>query len=88
LKLGARGAALLWDGRILYEPPLPVTPRDTTGAGDCFDAGFLHAYLRCEPPQKCLRVANICGALSTEAYGGIEGFPTPERLHQILDRLT
>ena len=45
LKLGACGAALLWDGEILFEPPLAVTARDTTGAGDCFDAGFLHAWL-------------------------------------------
>ena len=87
LKLGARGAALLWDGEILFEPPLPVTARDTTGAGDCFDAGFLHAWLKGEPPRQCLRVANVCGALSTEAYGGIEGFPTPERLRHALERL-
>jgi hypothetical protein len=28
----------------------------------------------------CLRAGNFCGAESTEAYGGISGFPDPERV--------
>ena len=80
LKLGAEGAALLWDGEIYFAGPHPVSPVDTTGAGDCFDAGFLYAWLRGESPEKCLRTANVCGALSTEARGGIEGFPALERI--------
>src|SRR5262249_42230215 len=80
LKLGANGAALLHDGKMYFEPPLHITPVDTTGAGDCFDAGFLHAWLNAEPPEACLRTANICGALSCRQYGGIAGFPTREEL--------
>lgn len=80
VKLGARGAALLWDGQRFFAPPHPVIPVDTTGAGDCFDAGFLHAWLHGEPPERCLKIANICGALSTQAHGGITGFPTLEQL--------
>ncbi len=80
LKLGAHGAALLWGGRVIMGDPFPVDAHDTTGAGDCFDAGFLHAWLKGEPPERCLRVATICGALSTEALGGIDAFPTREAL--------
>jgi sugar/nucleoside kinase (ribokinase family) len=80
LKLGAQGAALLWGGGILRIEAHPGAPVDTTGAGDCFDAGFLHGWLAGEPPETCLRMANICGALSTEAYGGIDAFPSPVRL--------
>lgn len=80
VKLGARGAALLWDGEYIFAPAHPVMPVDTTGAGDCFDAGFLHAWLHGEPPEGCLKIANICGALSTQAHGGIAGFPTLEQL--------
>lgn len=82
LKLGPCGAALLWDGQILRAGAHPVVPLDTTGAGDCFDAGFLHAWLGGEPPESCLRTANICGALSTEAYGGIAGFPSAGRIEE------
>lgn len=85
VKLGSRGAALLWDGEYFFVGSHPVTPLDTTGAGDCFDAGFLHAWMNGESPETCLRTANICGAISTEAYGGIAGFPGPERLkHELL----
>jgi sugar/nucleoside kinase (ribokinase family) len=88
LKLGARGAALLWDGDITFLEAHPVTPIDTTGAGDCFDAGFLHGWLRGETPRIRLQMANICGALSTTKYGGVAGFPTPEYLHHELQRVS
>ena len=86
LKLGANGAALLRRDETWFEGRLAIEPCDTTGAGDCFDAGFLHAWLRSESPQACLRTANICGALSCEAYGGIAGFPTRERVARELER--
>ena len=80
LKLGPDGAALLWDGDIMRVKPCPVRPIDTTGAGDCFNAGFLHFWLQGEPPLACLRAGNFCGAASTEAYGGVAGFPDPQRI--------
>lgn len=80
LKLGAKGAALLWDGEVWFEPAVAVTPIDTTGAGDCFDAGFLHSWFAGETAHECLRIANLCGAKSTEALGGIAGFPSPEQV--------
>ncbi len=75
LKLGARGAVLLWDDRILTAEPYAAQPVDTTGAGDCFDAGFLYAWLQGETPERCLQSGNLCGARSTEAYGGTAGMP-------------
>lgn len=75
LKLGANGSALLHDGNYHFAAPHIVVPMDTTGAGDCFDAGFLFAWLHGDAPAECLRIANVCGALSTQALGGIAGFP-------------
>lgn len=76
LKLGSSGAALLYDGATFFQPPVVVDTVDPTGAGDCFDAGFLFAWLRGDSPQTCLKAASICGALSTRRMGGIDGFPT------------
>ena len=46
VKLGADGAAVLADGAIEHVPAEPgVDVTDTTGAGDAFDAGYLHARL-------------------------------------------
>jgi sugar/nucleoside kinase (ribokinase family) len=80
LKLGPEGSAILHKGAVLRAGPRKTTPVETTGAGDCFDAGFLYAWLRGETPARCLAAGNICGALSTQAYGGIAGFPSHERL--------
>ena len=80
LKLGAQGAMLLQDEEILVCPPQPVRALDTTGAGDCFDAGFLHGWLQGASPEECLRLGNRCGALSTRALGGLAAFPHPEEL--------
>lgn len=84
VKLGASGAALLWDGETRCDAAMPVTAIDTTGAGDSFNAGFLHSWLQGDSPETCLRAANLCGGLSTEAYGGIAGTPDGPRLKELL----
>lgn len=83
LKLGGKGAALSWLKKELLIDPYPVETVDTTGAGDCFNAGFIYAWLRGDDPQKCLEVGNICGALSTRALGGTAAFPSAQELQEI-----
>ncbi|MGJ5816270.1 carbohydrate kinase family protein [Paludibaculum fermentans] len=75
LKLGAAGSAVLDGGTFCHVPAVPVDVVDTTGAGDCFNAGFLYAALSRFPMEQALRLANFCGGLSTRAAGGIAGFP-------------
>ncbi len=53
---------------------IPITPVDAVGAGDSFDAGFLHEYLRGSDLATCLRTGNLAGALSTTRPGGTEAF--------------
>ncbi len=84
LKLGPQGSAVSVEGEFRAVKSIAVTPLDTTGAGDCFDAGFLYGVLRGLPIEKSLRCGNICGALSTEAAGGIAGFPSLERLRALI----
>jgi sugar/nucleoside kinase (ribokinase family) len=80
LKMGKRGAAMLSGDRLLHAASPTIAAVDTTGAGDCFNAGFLHSWLLGKDPEECLRIGNACGALSTRELGGIDGFPTPEEL--------
>lgn len=84
LKLGDKGAMLDWEGTIYRCPPYPVDAVDTTGAGDSFDAGFIYGWLRGEPPEECLQIAAVCGALSTRGLGGITGFPSQVELSDAL----
>jgi sugar/nucleoside kinase (ribokinase family) len=84
LKLGKHGAALLWDGAVCFQKPGIIDAVDTTGAGDCFDAGFLYAWLGGMEPALCLRAGAACGEMSTRALGGVAGFPSKEELETIL----
>jgi sugar/nucleoside kinase (ribokinase family) len=70
VKLGSEGALALESGRALRVPAFPVEPVDTTGAGDSFDAGFLHTWLQGRPLAECLRWGAACGSLSTRGVGG------------------
>lgn len=88
LKLGPRGAALLWNGEITFVDAYAVEPVDTTGAGDCFDAGFLYAWLNGDDLRTCLRSGAICGALSTLALGGVTSFPTLHQLRKAMKQTT
>jgi len=47
---------------------------DAVGAGDSFDAGFLHPYLRGSDLTTCLANGNRAGALSVTHPGGTEAF--------------
>jgi len=47
---------------------------DAVGAGDSFDAGFIHQYVRRAPIHDCLNFGNITGALSVTRAGGTEAF--------------
>lgn len=78
VKRGALGA-LGRVGDTMYEAPsLPVRVVDTVGAGDSFDAGFIYGHLAGWEMQRTLRLACICGALSTQKVGGTAGQPTLE----------
>jgi sugar/nucleoside kinase (ribokinase family) len=83
-KLGARGCLTVFDGRTCKQGPFPVKPVDTTGAGDTFNAGFLHAWLRREPIEQCLRFGAACGALSTLASGGTGNQPSETQALEFL----
>jgi sugar/nucleoside kinase (ribokinase family) len=74
----------LEDGRVLAIPAFPIEPVDTTGAGDSFDAGFLHAWLEGRPLRECLRWGAACGSLSTRGLGGTSRQATVEEVEQLV----
>ncbi|SEG82209.1 Sugar or nucleoside kinase, ribokinase family [Actinacidiphila yanglinensis] len=76
VKNGADGA-LAHDGRtLLRAPAVPVTPLDSVGAGDSFDAGLVAGVLAGLPLAGALALAAACGAMSTRAHGGTGAQPT------------
>jgi len=75
VKLGAEGCLASHRGEIFRASAWPVQVVDTTGAGDSFDAGFLHAWKRADPISDCLHFAAVCGSLSTRGVGGTAAQP-------------
>ena len=61
-----------------------MTPLDTTGAGDSFDAGFLRAWLDGASTEDALRYGAVCGALSTLGLGGVDAQPTRVEAEAVL----
>ena len=54
-------------------PGFPVNEVDPTGAGDCFDAGFLVEWLAGKPLSSAAQFANACGALAVTQMGPMTG---------------
>jgi sugar/nucleoside kinase (ribokinase family) len=78
IKLGPDGALACKQNKITYAKSLELNVVDAVGAGDSFDAGFIFGYLNKWPLERSLRLACVCGALSTQRAGGTDGQPTLE----------
>ncbi len=67
---GSSGCTL-YDGSAppLHVPAFAAEERDSTGAGDCFLAGFAVGLLRGLPLPRALRLGNYCGARAVSVVG-------------------
>lgn len=84
VKNGPDGSYACVEGEITHVPVTPVKPLDTTGAGDCYDAGFLKAYLDGKPVAECLAWGNIIASYSVRGYGGTGTRVTVEMIEKEL----
>lgn len=87
VKRGGWGAIAVRDGRRCEIAAVPVDVVDTTAAGDCFNAGFLHGHLAGHPLPDCLATAVACGAAATSALGS-SAAPDLTELTQWLARVS
>src|SRR5688500_7403245 len=76
VRLGDRGSAALDGGTFSAVPAPPVTPGDTTGAGDVFRAGIIYGLVQQWPVERMLRFANAAASVSCTRPGAIAGVPT------------
>jgi sugar/nucleoside kinase (ribokinase family) len=70
LKAGSKGAYLANRGLVMHRGAKPVQVIDTTGAGDAFNAGFIHSWLDGQDDESCLLDAIAMGTLAVQAAGG------------------
>jgi sugar/nucleoside kinase (ribokinase family) len=86
VKRGARGASVFTEGHRFDAPALTVNVVDTVGAGDTFDAGFLHQWLRKSQPETCLSFGNLAAGLSVTRPGGTAAFRDSGYLASFFER--
>jgi sugar/nucleoside kinase (ribokinase family) len=74
IKRGKQGAIARKGSARFTADSFPVSTVDSVGAGDSFDAGFVHQFIRSAGVEECLRFASLTGALSTTCAGGTQAF--------------
>ncbi len=74
IKLGRRGCLIRAQNDLYEIPACPVTHTvDTTGAGDCFAAGFLWALSEGFPLEECGKFACATASCTVEETGATTG---------------
>jgi sugar/nucleoside kinase (ribokinase family) len=83
VKSGDKGSFLWHNNNLIHKKAYTNNKVvDAIGAGDSFNAGFIHKFLREEPASSCLDFANLMGAISTTAAGGTAAF---KNLDQVME---
>jgi hypothetical protein len=85
IKRGSQGGLAQSGSDIFSAPPLSSIFVDAVGAGDSFDAGFIHQYIRGAKTEDCLKFGNVAGALSVTRTGGTEAFRDESHREQFLN---
>jgi sugar/nucleoside kinase (ribokinase family) len=75
LKMGAEGSLVARGGSRERVMAVPARVVDTTGAGDCFDAGFVAGLLHGADAFGAARTGHACAAFCIENVGGAAGIP-------------
>lgn len=84
LKQGDRGATIITSHEIFSVPACHVSVKDTVGAGDSFDAGFLVALLDDYDLYKAARFATVVAAHTCTGSGPLEKMPTKKDVDNLV----
>jgi sugar/nucleoside kinase (ribokinase family) len=86
LKRGSKGATVYTGSGRTDVPAYRVKEVDPTGAGDCFDAGFICGLLEGRSLTESAEMAAAAGALNAAAFGPMEGDISPHNVRAIRER--
>jgi sugar/nucleoside kinase (ribokinase family) len=81
---GRKGVYGFSGGQSVEIPSFPVRAKDTTGAGDCFAAAFVHGVRQGWPLRQNLLFASAAAALSTREIGGQGALPEKQEVVSFL----
>ena len=80
LKLGPEGCLVAGAQGTVHLPSAATEVVDTTGAGDCFDAGFIAGLVNGLDDVQAAKVGNMTAAACIRNVGGAVGIPSYESM--------
>lgn len=81
VKMGEKGAVYESNNQLLIVPAFPIKKVvDTTGAGDCFDAGFIRGMIEYQSIEKAMKMANLVASYSIQKKGAAVSFPLKDEV--------
>ncbi|NLD87722.1 MAG: carbohydrate kinase family protein [Clostridiales bacterium] len=80
VKWGKNGAYVQFGDFVVTHKAYRCTPVDTTGAGDCFNAGFLTAFIEGKPLEECIDYGLAAGSISITRMGSATSCPNREEV--------
>lgn len=84
VKCGGDGAIAASAGQLYRAKAYSTPVRDTTGAGDSFNAGFLYGFLAGKSIEEALCYGNACGSLSVARIGGASACPKLSEAERVI----
>jgi ribokinase len=84
ITLGSQGAYFANGQEEHYLPTFPITPVDTTAAGDSFIGGFSYGLIQGWPVEKAMNFANACGSVAVMTRGAQNSIQPLRRIEEFL----
>ncbi len=84
-KLGSKGSILAIDNRKMVLPPFRVRVKDTTGAGDSFNAGVVFGQIKNFSWDASVALGNALGGLATTEEGGGTETVSPQAVFKLVE---
>ena len=85
LKLGAQGCLVSSASGQVQLPSAATSIVDTTGAGDCFDAGFIAGLINGKDDVGAAKIGSLVAAACIRNVGGAVGIPAYENVSRQAD---
>jgi len=84
IKMGSKGAVIHHHSETYFMEPYEVEVKDTVGAGDAWNAGFIYGTLKRYSLAETLMIANAVASLKVREIGAIKGLPTIDEVHKLM----
>jgi len=85
VKRGVKGALCCHKGAVIKSEAFrSLVVRDTTAAGDIFNAAFLYCIIRGKRIEEALRIANVAAAIKIQGRGARQSIPSYEEIERYM----